>query len=333
MRLHRRPELRHSSGRHYVDAFAAVSPRWTLRAGTLAAGLQASAMANWLGNLVVNGEFTSDVASWSGVIAQRDSTVTPGVNSGGVDVGCLELTAAGGSYDRSTQLVTVVPAYSYKVSARVYSPSANTRVNAGGLRATTILAYTSTTVEDTWQIITGTGAPVIANMYIDLAQGFATAAGDLAFYDSVTLYRQNAVATLAGWGSPNIVATLSLPQPAAPSVVPFSFITRYVDALNYWEVRVTPNTAGNDCEIIEVVAGVPTVRAAADIDWTASQTDQVRVKVLGASIAVEAQKFGAGAFTAAASYATMATGLTATNHGLMFFGTGVNRITRWESHT
>ena len=342
MKLQRRVELRHSSGRRYVDTFAAVSPLWTLRAGTLAAGLQAATAGNWLGNIVANGE------SWAGgppptgwtetqTTATRVDSVAEGLGpSGGADNWVLKSVKTGATGDRYTRVdVSVILGAWYNATVRAYSPSANTVLNAAWLRMITQWApgvYVSTAGEDAWEVILSGVQQASASPAVIRLVTFGVTAGDIAYFDTVTCYRQNTVATLS-WGSPNIIVTLDLPQPAAPSVVPFSAIFRYTDILNYWEVRTAPNTAGTDLEIIEVVAGVATVRATADVDWTAGQTDQMRVKVLGASIAVEVNKFGAGAFSAACSYATMATGLTATAHGLAFYGTGLNRITRWESRT
>jgi hypothetical protein len=197
----------------------------------------------------------------------------------------------------------------------------------------TALAIAQVTAENAWQALAlsrvATGVDFLVDLRVrDAANNFTV--GDIGYFDAITLYRQNTVATIA-WGSPNIQITLDLAIPAAPSVVPFSAVVRYTDTLNYWEVRTTPNTAGTDLQIIEVVAGVETVRASADIDWTAGGTDQMRVNVYGTTTAVEVKKSGAPAFTAACSYTTMATGLTARDHGLMFYGTGVSRCTRWQS--
>lgn len=327
-------------GLSYVDTFGAVSPRWTLRAGTLAAGLQAATAGNWLSTMVVNGGFETLGAGGADIWGTWDESTAGGGTL--ADEGVIVRTgshaakltnAVGDSYVR--QLNAVTPAWSYifnmytrgdgTVAGRYRVRDATMSVDLIGAISTGVSGVVYTLVSPVFTI-----PNTSSNIYV---YAYSSAAVGSCYFDDISVCRANTVATLAGWGSPNITATLDLPQPAAPSVVPFSFITRYVDALNYWEVRVTPNTAGNDLEIIEVVAGVATQRAAADIDWTAGQTDQMRVTVRGASIAVEHKKFGASSWTAGASYATMATGLTATAHGLMFFGTGVNRCTRWESHT
>lgn len=327
-------------GQSYLDTFAVVGPRWTARAGTLAAGLQAATAGDWLGNLVSNGEFAAGVAGWdvfATSITRVASAADPGAPSGGGDNWCgkvANIDTSPAPLVRMTLTGVGIVSATYKGDGRGYAPSANTRVNAAAISVyDTALTTARVTVEDAWQALTLSRVATSANFLVDLrvrdaASNYTT--GDIGYFDAITLYRQNTVATIA-WGSPNIQITLDLAIPAAPSVVPFSAVVRYTDALNYWEVRTTPNTAGNDLEIIEVVAGVETQRAAADIDWTAGGTDQLRINVYGTTTAVEVKKSGAAGFTAACSYTTMATGAAAVDHGLMFYGTGVNRCTRWQS--
>src|SRR5574340_160792 len=86
-----------------IDEFNALSARWTAAAGAFdvtGGALAASALADWLGNLVTNGEFTTNVAGITSqhgaILAWRDSTALPGTISPGADVGCLEVAASGG---------------------------------------------------------------------------------------------------------------------------------------------------------------------------------------------------------------------------------------------
>lgn len=133
--------------------------------------------------------------------------------------------------------------------------------------------------------------------------------------------------------SPNMRLTAAMPMPAAPSVVPRSIWVRGADELNGWEVRITPNTAGNDLSIIEWVAGVQTPRASADVDWTAGAVDNVKVETHANAITVFAMKDGAASWTQVATWATMATGALNRLFGFMVYDTAqpiVNSAT-WEA--
>jgi lysophospholipase L1-like esterase len=58
---------------------------------------------------------------------------------------------------------------------------------------------------------------------------------------------------------------------------------RYTDADNYWYIKITPGTAGNDFFLIERNAGTETTRANADIDWVAGKQYQIEVSVRGST--------------------------------------------------
>ena len=66
--------------------------------------------------------------------------------------------------------------------------------------------------------------------------------------------------------------TVELPMPAEGEM-PRSLIVRCPigDLTNGWAVRVTPNTGGDDLQIVEIVNGAETVMVAADIDWGARE--------------------------------------------------------------
>jgi hypothetical protein len=293
--------------------------------------LVATGIANRGYNEVANNEFTVDVAGWSstaGVVPSRvDTQVDPGSVSGGSDAWALKGVKNGGVITNLTgfPIASVIGA-TYALSARCYSPSGNATSNAAGVIfresplgwATRLAAYT--TSEDVWQdIAIQGGVATTTNAQVGLCIT-GTMQGDIGYYDAITCQRQNAVAWMPPVGV-NLQLPVALAMPAAPDVVPFDIIVRGADALNYWAVRVMPNTAGNDTEIIEVVAGVETVRAAADVDWTAGGTDYVLLDVRGPALTVYAMKQGASVWTAAASYATMATQLTSTGIGVQYFGT------------
>ncbi len=122
--------------------------------------------------------------------------------------------------------------------------------------------------------------------------------------------------------SPHFRARLTHISPAAPSVVPAGWMFRYTDALNYWELRVLPNTGGNDMQIVQVTAGAETVRAEADVDWTAEGTDEVELIARGSTITTRYRKAG-GVWTAGPSYASATQGGAASAMGPMLYGTTV----------
>ena len=322
----------------FVDSFAAVSDRWQQHTGTLSvsSGLRAATIAARGPNLVSNGEFTTNTTGWTpfqASISRVNSSVDPGVASGGADSWAGKTAITVGTPAYVYQDVTTIVGATYAVAGRGYAPSANTQDYAAAIELllTTWGTYRLAPVsaEDVWEPITALPTVSVASpSRISLRVRGATV-GDTAYFDALTCYRHNAVATLRSWPSPNGVFTLDMPIPAS-GVVPFSFIARYTDDLNFWEVRVTPNTAGTDLQLIEVVAGVATVRASADVDWTAGATDQMRITANGASIAVEAKKSGAGSWSAACDYGSCATGLTARDHGLMFYSASVTRVSRVE---
>ena len=66
---------------------------------------------------------------------------------------------------------------------------------------------------------------------------------------------------------------------------PFGPILRR-DGATQWLVQITPGTAGTDLELIELNDGVPTSRANADVDWTASTSYEIQVSCSGDDIDV-----------------------------------------------
>ena len=127
---------------------------------------------------------------------------------------------------------------------------------------------------------------------------------------------------------PNGAVLASAYMPAT-GVVLRSAIVRYSDDLNYWEARLTPNTAGTDLQLVEVAAGVATVRASADIDWTANNRDEIWVGLKGALVEVYHRKAGADVWTLGCSYASATHNLGATRHGVMLWSTGRDVFDHW----
>ena len=324
-----------SKRRYRTSSFA----NWTPVVGAAADGV-ASALGDWLENLVVNGEFTEDTAGWvttETTISRVDSAVDPGVPSGGADGWAAKVaktTTTASRYAYCT--VSTVLGAKCRLAALGYAPSTNDTDNAAFVywvapewtTAGNIRLY----VEDSWEQIGAALGP-----FSDASGGrllfavFGESSGDIVYYDGVEVYRQN-TPLLSPHRAASGVWTWAITQPAAPSVVPWSAIVRYLDASNYWEVRTAPNTDGNDLELVEVVAGVETTRAAADVDWTAGETDELRITARGTTIGVEHRKHGETVWTAGLSYASATAHQTASQYGQMQWGTGEKRAAsvRWN---
>jgi len=111
----------------YIDDFGGVSPRWQSLSGTLAVNagaLRAATLGDWLGNLITNGEFTTDTAGWDQIapatLTRRDYATAPDIDpTGGVDNFGLEVLAATG-YARQALMLTV--GVTYTAYVRCYSP-------------------------------------------------------------------------------------------------------------------------------------------------------------------------------------------------------------------
>lgn len=179
------------------------------------------------------------------------------------------------------------------------------------------------TVENEWvvlqQIVQVTGS-FLYWLYSETSYN-----GDVSYYDKAECYRQNTPLLVAGWDTPHHILTLDHISPAA-GVVPCSVVLRYSDALNYWEVRLLPNTAGNDLQIVQVTAGVETVRAEEDVDWTSNDIDQLRVVAEGAVIGLEHRKAGEGSWTDSASWSAATQGQGSPGVGVMLWDVGVPRV-------
>ena len=320
--------------RYRTSSFA----NWTPVVGAAADGV-ASALGDWLGNLVVNGEFTEDTAGWGPartINAWVDAAVEPGVPSGGADNGAIRITkttepGSGSSYaDQIISADVLPPSAEARVVARMYWPSTTSEGAAPTLYIFASPDLSSrVTLRDEWELLSVTrkrGGSYSVLLHMDAAG----ALGDIIYADSVAAYRQN-TPLLSPHRAASGVWTWSIAQPAS-DVVPWSALVRYAGTGDYWEVRTKPNTDGNDLELVEVVAGVETVRAAADVDWTAGETDELRITARGTTIGVEHRKHGEAVWTAGLSYASATAHQTAGQYGQMQWGTGEKRAAsvRWD---
>ena len=321
-------------GRRHLDTFDAL--RWQTVAGTLTVSggaLQASALGDWGPNLIPNGEFTTDTTRWGAVrttLARVDSSADPGVASGGTDNYVLKIVLTDDSSD--AYAFTDVPTWPELLGATItarclmYMPSSNSAVG-GHWR---IRAYSGTTLDtyDAWTALSTTQVMDAGDHYVQAEILFTgKARGDVLYLDSACAYRQNAAAIRNV--APAFRARLSHVSPAAPSVVPAGWMFRYTDALNYWELRVLPNTDGNDMQIVQVTAGEETVRAEADVDWTAEGTDEVELIVRGSSITTRYRKAG-GVWTSGPSYSSATQGAQSPYMGPLVYGTTAARWARAE---
>jgi hypothetical protein len=322
-----------------VDDFAALSSRWVVQNdGTLSVSggaVRASALDNWGPQLVAD----SGIEEWSdentpsvwtksaaGVIEREDSDVHTGSH-------CVALTQDETGTSGRPFLYQTVPLL---VGATYFGSLWAKRVDAIGCRVALIDASSSwypISRDDpalSWTMYSGAAVP---HAYTHIAKGAKVYLSDsvpvTVLVDDINIYRRNTPALLAGWRSPNHIATLSHVSPAA-AVTPFGYLCRYTDALNYWEVRVLPNTAGNDLQIIQVTAGAETTRAQADIDWTSDDTDELEVTCSGSTISTAYRKSGASVWTAGPSYGSATQGQTSPDVGLMLYEASVGRVSSFE---
>lgn len=310
--------------------------------GTLAVAggaLQAATAGDWLGNSAIASEAWENLNYWpvtNGARTKQDATGLGIAPSGGTDEWILQIVQAGAAQASVSRILACLPGSILRISTRMRAPSANVSVNAASIvkffHPGFVAEQTSrVTAEDAWQYKSFLTAACPADLsqlllYLTVFSGSDT---DTAWFDSVQVYRQNTPALVASWQSPNFVATLDHISPAA-GVVPFSKLLRYENPLNFWEVRITPNLAGDDLTIWQIANGVGTPRAAADVDWTSNGLDQLRVVAEGAVIGLEYKKSGAGSWTDSADWSAATQGQGAPGIGPMFWGTGTGRLAAME---
>lgn len=137
--------------------------------------------------------------------------------------------------------------------------------------------------------------------------------------------------------SANGVLTVSIKQPGSADIpsasrcAPVSILVRASDINNWWEVRVHPNTTGQDLFLIERNAGAEDVRITADVDWTNGGTDELAIDMQGDTIALLTRKQGETDWTFRGSWDRATHNQYVAQHGLMFYYAGVTtaRILNW----
>jgi hypothetical protein len=262
----------------FIDSFGSVRPEWQLLPSGAAVDVSGGALrgATLVANgyeMLPNGDFETAGAggvdvfgTWGemagdGAIADEGSLVHGGSHA-------AKLTAGATANTQLTQNIAVTPGVRYALTfwTRGDGTNAGRYYVADVTNSAVIQALTSTGVTGTTytQVTYAFTAPVGCTTVIIQLRCPATNGG-IAYFDDVSLQRVEAIPYLIT-PTPNVRMTAAVPFPAS-GVVPRSLFLRLADELNGWEVRLTPNTAGTDCQIIEWVAGVQTVRASADVDW------------------------------------------------------------------
>jgi len=177
--------------------------------------------------------------------------------------------------------------------------------------------YRSTDNGASWSFVQRLGSETELEALAQCADGSMIAGtgghGQVYHLGMAIAYHEFAASATIDWG---------VVMPAAgttPRLLPF----RISDAINLWQVRILPNTTP-DCYLIERNAGVETVRASADVDWSVGATDEVRVVARGTTITVYHRMSGAGSWTEACSYGSATFNQTATRHGVAAYDTGAN---------
>lgn len=245
-----------------------------------------------------------------------------------------KLTAGASANAYLAQNVSVVPGGSYALGIWSRGDGSNAgryyvadMTNSAVIKALTSTGQTAAAYGETTYNFTSPAGCVTALIQVRCP----TANTGIAYFDDLSLRLKITIPHLL-CPSPNMRLTAAMPMPAS-GVVPRSIWVRGADELNGWEVRITPNTAGNDLSIIEWVAGVQTPRASADVDWTAGAVDNVRVETVANAITVYVMKSGEAAWTQVATWATMATGALNRLFGFMIYDTAVATVNSatWEA--
>lgn len=312
-----------------------LSSRWTAwpsgAAMAVAGGaVQGSTLAADGHNLCANGEFTVNTAGWSAMtgatVSRVNSAVDPGAASGGLDDWCLKIVAGALQFASARYpITTYVLGASYRLAERVYANTAGRPAACNLYCGNSNFIYTGTI--GSWVAAAVTGIATNTAGHIDQFVNGAAGAGPAIYGDAVTCY-----ATVAGvyWPlCPSLRLHHVIPIPAA-GTTPRGFVYRWTDALNYWELRILPNTAGTDAYLLERNAGAYTTRASADVDWTAGGNDEVMVSLAGNTITVWVRKSGAAGWTQTLQYTSATFNNTAYRHGVLAYDTGIPVCSMFE---
>lgn len=174
--------------------------------------------------LLSNTEFTSNTTGWNAVnsatLTRRDYTSSPAIApTGGADDFGMEIKSGGTISAAGSQAPTVVAGTFYQFTARAYSPSANTAVNAAGVLLNGApFTFVPTTVEDVWQSIFATARFTGTSGDFRLRCNSATA-NDLAHLDAASVKALTLSQLFAVWpglANPTSVAAFGSIWPGCP---------------------------------------------------------------------------------------------------------------------
>ena len=315
----------------FREQWDALSSRWTawptgaamaVAGGAVSGNTQAADGYN----LITNPEFTVNTAGWGSVrsiLTRRDFAVAPAIApTGGLDNYGLEVQQNdGASSGYATWILGgVIEGARYQFSLRAYTPEIAhyARLLAGSAFPSIFVSQAN---QGIWETLDATSYAAV---------GSAPAAYSLwAWINSITIGK--VVYFDAGWVQltpagcytalrPSLRLHHVIPIPGA-GTTPRGFVYRWSSALNYWELRILPNTTGTDAYLLERNAGAYTTRASADVDWTAGGNDEVMVSLAGNTITVWVRKSGAAGWTQTLQYASATFNNTAYRHGVLAYGT------------
>ena len=320
----------------FVTDFSAVDGRWTALLGTpevVGGALRAAAMTLDAYNLVQNPELTTNTDGYfdtACLLTRVDSAIDPGASSvaaGALNDWVLRVEASGAGSGTGYEVipaVAIVGSGAYRLSALSYSPSANANSNAARMFSSTHLGGQNlrTAVQDAWAELafdtTAVAAPADPLAQVQLRTQ-TTTAGDKTYWDRVWLQLYSML-LVHRHRSANVQIDSEIIMPAV-ATTPRAIVFRVADSLNYWRVRVQPNVAGTDLWLEYVEDGAIVPVDSADIDWTADDTDELRVACHGTTIIVSHRKSGAAVWTDAITALGMTFNQTAQYHGVQLFGT------------
>lgn len=171
-----------------------------------------------------NVEFATNTTGWSAAnsatLTRRDYSSSPNLApTGGSDNFGLEISSGGTISAAGSQAPTVTAGTFYQFTARAYSPSANTAVNAAGILLNGApFTFSATTAEDVWQTVYATARFTGTSGDFRLRCNSATS-GDLAHLDAASvkpLTLNQLFAVWSGLANPTSVTARGSIYPGCP---------------------------------------------------------------------------------------------------------------------
>jgi hypothetical protein len=264
-----------TDGLGHAEAHGGGGIAWSGSTWSAGSGVAAN-VATRGANGVTNGEFTSATTGWTAsnaVLTQRDSTVTPGVASGGADVGCLEL-KDNGAFANANQALTLVVDTWYRASCLARTKSGAVGVGVATFavgRTTTGGEYVtrSTGAFDAWESKLGVFRATQTGAYATLLSN-AGATDDLTYWDAVAVEPLTLASMFASVvsGAADVIADVGvateLCRPAGlvlnldSAATPANFVVAYLGGVS-----------SRLCVLEKCVAGVYTTLISAAVTYVA----------------------------------------------------------------